>query len=122
LTQDNPKYEFYEIVVVNTSDPAKAEVNGEAGAVGGRVRCDDGSWYYSVHVYSTNESWCFFEHELLPTGKHARQEDFYDGSSIRVSVDQEGRGEIVCDSEQDEGAGIRDEGEDEKGGRKRGHH
>jgi len=90
-----PKFAFYEKVKINSSDPAGHEVQGELGAVLGRSQSDDGEWHYGVLVYSQDICWSFAEHELLATGEHAKREDFYDGSSVRVSVDKSGRGSIV---------------------------
>jgi len=91
-----PRFAYYEKVRVRTTDPAKAHLNGEVGAVLGRTDTQDKtSWYYAVSLYTQQRSWCFFEHELEPTGEHAKREDFYDGTSMRVRVDEHGRGTIV---------------------------
>jgi hypothetical protein len=42
-----------------------------------------------------------FECELLLTGKHAYPDDFYDGSSLGVVVDEEGNGSVVVDLGED---------------------
>jgi hypothetical protein len=97
VTESTPKYAFYEKVRVNSQTSEKAKVNGELGAVLGRVQTENGAWYYTVYIYSTETSWCFLEHELLPTGEQAKMEDFYDGSSVRVAVDKEGRGHFISD-------------------------
>lgn len=94
-----PMFDFYEKVRVCTQSQKCSSVNGEIGAVTGRTQCDDGQWYYSVHIYASGISWCFYEHELTPTGEHAAHEDFYDGSSIRVRVDKDGRCSIVEDDD-----------------------
>lgn len=100
MTNPDPKFAFYEKVLIQTIDKNKAEVNGKLAAILGRVETEDGSsWYYSVHVYGHEHSWCMFENELQETGEHACREDFYGGESIRVSVDEHGRGEIVPDTE-----------------------
>ena len=95
MTEKDPRYAFYEKVRVQSLDRKAASVNGQLGAVLGRVTTDKGEWYYTVYIYSTKESWCFFEHELLPTGEHAQREDFFDNSSVRVLVDKDGRGTIA---------------------------
>lgn len=97
MDETNPRYEFYEKVRVTSQAGDKVKVNGQIGAVLGRVQMADRNWYYTVHIYSTDTSWCFFEHELSPTGEQASREDFYDGSSVRVKVDEQGRGSIVSD-------------------------
>lgn len=91
----DPKYSFYEKVRINTVDRKKKEVNGEIGAVLGRDRDCSDQWYYTVYVYASTSCWCFFESELMPTGQAAKREDFFDGSSIRVEVDPNGRGRLA---------------------------
>jgi len=98
--ESSPKYAFYEKVWVNCPLSENARVNGQIGAVLGRVQTQKGDWYYTVYIYSTDTSWCFFEHELLPTGECAKKEDFYEGSSVRIAVDSEGRGSVVSDDQQ----------------------
>jgi hypothetical protein len=91
-----PRFEFYEIVQVISGSGRNAKMNGQTGAVLGRALSDDGlRWSYAIHVDSTGISWSFNEDELLPTGRHAKKEDFYDGSSIQVIVDERGRGSIA---------------------------
>jgi len=97
-----PRFAFYEKVRVQTSDPSKAHLNGELGAIVGMTETEDKtSWYYAVDVYSQRHGWCFYEHELEPTGEYARREDFFDGTSVRVRVDERGRGTIVPPEDQD---------------------
>jgi Immunity protein 31 len=92
----NPRYEFYEVVQVISQDESKAKLNGQTGAVLGRAQADDGkSWSYAVAIDSTEIVWSFDEDELLPTGLVRKREDYYDGSSVRVIVDEEGRGQIA---------------------------
>jgi hypothetical protein len=97
MNETAPRFRFYEKVRVDSQASEKAKVNGQIGAVLGRVETENGAWYYTVYIYATETSWCFFEHELSPTGESASREDFYDGSSVRVEVDEKGRGSIVSD-------------------------
>jgi len=79
-----PRFDFYEKVVVASADLAKAEIDGRLGAVLGRACDDDGLWSYAVSVYHSGICWSCSEDELLPTGEFDRRESFYDGSSVRV--------------------------------------
>jgi hypothetical protein len=99
-----PRFQFYEEVRVQTSDPLKSHVNGALGAVVGRTETEDNtSWYYAVDLHQISEGWCFYENELESTGRIFNREDYYDGTSIRVQVDQQGLGKIVGrDEEQPE--------------------
>jgi hypothetical protein len=90
-----PQFEFYEKVRVDSLAKESVQVHGELGVVLGRVQNDDGLWYYTVHIYATDACWCFFEHELVSTGEVAKREEFFDGSSIRVHVDEHGEGREV---------------------------
>jgi hypothetical protein len=96
VAEPTPVFDFYEIVQLSSESGRKASLNGQTGAVLGRALSDDGlSWSYAVHVYTTGTSWSFNEDELSPTGRHAKREDFYDGSSIRVILDEQGRGDTA---------------------------
>jgi hypothetical protein len=91
-----PKFTFYEKVRVCTSDPKKFHLNGEIGVILGMAETEDeNSWYYVLAIRSEKYCRCFYEHELEPTGEYAKREDFYDGTSIRVQVDERGRGSIM---------------------------
>ena|SRR2546425_661187 len=89
-----PKYTFYEKVVAVSNAPTKSDVNRETGAVLGMTETDYGSWYYTVYIYSQKRTLCFFEHELSPTGEFASRDEFYDGKSMRISVDDQRRGRL----------------------------
>jgi len=90
-----PKYQYYEIIKIETSDPNKLQFNGKEGAVLGIAYDDDKNfepeWGYSIHIYEEEECWRFTEYELKPTGKFDKRESFYDGTSIQVTQD----GDIV---------------------------
>jgi len=89
------KYQFYEIVKIQSDDTSKAEINGQEGAVTGMAQNDDGMWGYSVHIYSIDDTWYLLEKELAPTGKMDKHETFHSGESITVEVDPEtGEGRI----------------------------
>jgi hypothetical protein len=90
-----PRFDFYEQVRISTTDVGKTHLNGRCGVVLGRTETERGdSWYYAVDVDEEVEGWCFYEQELEATGRRFAREDFYDGTSIRVHVDEHGRGEI----------------------------
>lgn len=94
-----PKFDFFEKVVVASPRPQNARVREKLGAVLGRSRSDEGVWGYTVSLYEENESWDFLEDELRSTGEFDRKETFYSGDSVRVRVDEEGRGRIAADEE-----------------------
>jgi len=91
-----PRFEFYEKVRINSADRSKSHLNAKLAAVLGRTEAEDRKgWYYSAFVYSDGTVWCFFEEELEATGEHAQASDFVSGTSIRVTVDERGRGFIA---------------------------
>ena len=85
------RFEWYEIVRVNSTDSAKVHINGELGAILGKAQGDSGQWSYAVHIYKDGMVWSFMEHELSSTGEFDTREAFYSGESTRVSP----RGEIL---------------------------
>lgn len=86
-----PRFEFYEVVQVRSGEKAGVE-----GAIMGRAQGADGTWNYSVHLYSVGTSWYFREHELEATGRMDRRESFYDGDTITVQVDPDtGEGRVI---------------------------
>lgn len=75
----------------------------EIGTVLGRTETEDhpDSFYYAVDIDSCMRGWCFFESELEPTGERANPEDYYDGTWVRVRVDERGRGTVVSPEDQE---------------------
>lgn len=91
-----PKFDFYEIVLVQSTDPKKSHLNGEIGTVLGLPEVDEQPPnLYAVTIDSLGRVWSLFENELESTGQWAKREDFYDGSSVRVCVDERGRGNVA---------------------------
>lgn len=80
--QARPKFDFYDRVLVQTSDPVKSHLNGEIGTVLGRTETEGHPepFLYAVDLDSFNHTWCFFEDELEPTGERANPKDYFDGS------------------------------------------
>ena len=90
------KFTFFERVRIRTSDPAKTHLNGELGTVLGIAETEPGAeGYYAVSLDARRQNWCFRESELRSTGEFANPEEYYDGSTVRVRVDERGRGTVV---------------------------
>ena len=81
------QFDFYEKVLIESTRPELAQINGKLAAVLGRAQGDDGRWSYAAHVYDNDECFSCNEDDLKPTGEFDRRETFYDGISIRVSLD-----------------------------------
>jgi|GEM_PF-1466724 len=95
-----PQFSLFENVIVATHDRAKRYLNGQEGTVLGRANSDDGEiWLYSVSLKSQRCVWSFFQEELQSTGSYSDPDEFFDGSSVRVQVDSEGRGTAIGDAD-----------------------
>ncbi len=85
-------YGFNEIVRVDTSDPDYQEIDGQFGVIVGRSESPEDSGY-AVFIYRDEIVWDVSEQCLLPTGRFEEPEK--PTHFIRVSVDQQGRGDVV---------------------------
>jgi hypothetical protein len=86
------KFQFYEKVLLPSTEGSVA-----TGFVMGRCQDDNRRWHYSVHVVGTATSCMYCEDDLVSTGEVGSREDFYDGSSIRVTVNGRGEGALATD-------------------------
>lgn len=91
-----PKFQFYEVVRVISDDPELAEIHGETGAILGLSEHGDPEYEYGVFINRDEIVWSVAEHDLESTGVFLKRADFYDDSvSIRVQVDEQGRGTLA---------------------------
>ena len=95
MASNGPRFSFYEKVTVRTDDPAKEDIDGALAAILGQAQRESGDWYYAVHIYRTGMCRYCYEHELSPTGEYDKRETFYDGTSISVRVDEQGKGNLA---------------------------
>mgnify|MGYP002713067735 CR=1 FL=1 len=86
------KFDFYEIVIVNTNNPKKSKLNGEKGAILGITENKDHLFFYAVHLYQDSITYSFDENELEKTGEFDCRESFYSGNSVTVIVNEKGEG------------------------------
>ena len=93
---NKPMFSFYERVHVRTNDGSLL-----TGSIMGRCENDDQKWHYSVKLDGKPTSSMFPEDELESTGVIDSREDFYDGSSVRVIVDEGGEGNPAISSHAD---------------------
>jgi hypothetical protein len=92
-----PKFQFYEIVRINSNNPELAEIQGETGAILGRSDEENGLYSYGVFIDRDEICWCVAEEDIESTGVVLQRADFYDDNRvIRVQVDEQGRG-IIAD-------------------------
>lgn len=87
-----PRFQFYEHVRVVSTDPELAEIQGEVGVILGRAELDDGAFSYGVFIDRDEICWDLPEEALVSMGQIDQCEDHYDGTSIGVRVDEQGRG------------------------------
>jgi hypothetical protein len=89
-------FQFYEIVRIREGLPGMQKYGGLEGAILGMAQEADGSWGYAVSLYSDGFTYDVTDREIESTGRMDRRESFYDGTSVRVSVDSEtGEGSII---------------------------
>jgi len=94
------KFDFYDIVKVNSDKLSLQEINGFEGVIRGMSQNEDtGEWGYAVSIYKDNGLlWDIMEADLIATGKKSKESDFMTGESVKVRVDPKtGEGEIVDD-------------------------
>ena len=72
--------------MVESTRPELREIVGERGVVMGMAE-EAGQWSYSVSIESRGVSCSVRASDIKSTGQFRRREEFYDGSSIRVSKD-----------------------------------
>jgi len=83
-----PKFKFYEVVVVVSQNPALRAIAGQTGGILGRSSQNGEKWQYAVHILDSGKSWSIDEIDVAATGMQVSRDDFYDGSSIKVIVDR----------------------------------
>lgn len=95
------KFDFYEVVKINTVENNLKKANGKDGVVMGMAQDENGEWNYAVRIYfgsfadlEDSDGWSIDEQYLQPTGKFMKREDFYDGSTAKVVVDEKGHGHL----------------------------
>ena len=89
------RFEFYEVVRVESCIPKYQEVNGHEGVVLGMAQSEDQSWSYAVQIFQPEDGWDIPESELISTGRVMKRENLYPGNSVRVEVDPEsGEGSV----------------------------
>ena len=96
------RFDLYEHVRISSPESSHSDLAGRYGVVLGRTETSEGdSWYYTIIVDGEAEAWCLFEWELEATGRQFARGDFYDGSSLRVKVDESSKGFIDLDKTND---------------------
>ncbi|HEX5793866.1 MAG TPA: Imm31 family immunity protein [Rheinheimera sp.] len=90
----DPKFKFFEKVIVSSDEPSLKTINGRSGAILGISEDSGHGFSYSAHIYEYGEVWVVMESDLEPTGEFDSREAFYDGYSVQVGVDAKGRGTL----------------------------
>lgn len=73
----NSKYQFYEVVEIDSNKLLLKEINGFEAAILGMAQNQDGIWSYAVTILEKEETWHVVEGDLRSTGKMMKREDFY---------------------------------------------
>lgn len=87
---------FYEKVRVRQGASFPEHV-GRVGVIGGISEGADGVTYYAVKL-DDDDVVMFPEDRLEPLGDKVTREEMFPGGSVKVSVDDEGRAEIIEDN------------------------
>jgi len=115
LSSRRTKLQLDEEIRIVSNDPEAREVNGEIGAVVAFYEDERGRFHgeYGVHVYRTDEMWCFAERELVSLGTFDREENFVSDVTIRVDADGNilpGEGKLADRSGEDKETDAEDDG------------
>jgi len=100
----NQKFDFYEIVVVQTNKPSLMKINGQMGYIKGKLCPEDylsgdcAKISYGVWIESEQCVWDIPEEDLVSTGEFIKIDGNGPTVSVRVGVDTKGRG-ILLDKE-----------------------
>jgi uncharacterized protein YutE (UPF0331/DUF86 family) len=86
------KFEFYEIVKINTKDPARSIKNDYIGYIAGKSTGDN-TIEYAVCLFDDDMVYCFNEMDLESTGQFFEEENLAPRTKIRVQVNDD-EGEI----------------------------
>lgn len=97
----NQKYDFYEIVIIQSMKPSLLHLNGRRGYIKGKLSPDDyapgdsAEISYGVRVEGIREGWFIAEGDLKHTGEFMPKDESNESISIRVGVDEKGRGFLL---------------------------
>lgn len=95
---------FEKVKVLTTSTYGNEYLVGKIGVVIGMTPVDEDSMgnpdfseivAYRIKFDDEKYSYSFLPEELESTGEIIKKEDYYSGASIRVSVDEKGRGFLL---------------------------
>jgi Immunity protein 31 len=90
------KFQFYEVVRVLPISADLAEIHGETGAILGLSEHGEPEYEYGIFIERDGHLWSVAESDLESTGVFLQRSDFYDDNvSIRVQVDEQGRGTLA---------------------------
>lgn len=82
------KFSFYENVLIGEDDTIPPEIRGKEGVIMGMTNGSNQNYFYSVSIgEASSESWILEEKHLTSLLFFSEREDFYDGTTIRVSKD-----------------------------------
>ena len=88
-------FDFFEVVRVEPRPDAPEAIQGQRGRIGVVLgkSAEEGQepTSYAVDLDGVDDGWSIDARDLTSTGDFRRREDYYDGTSIRVSV----RGELL---------------------------
>ncbi|MGE3318599.1 MAG: hypothetical protein AB7I18_04820 [Candidatus Berkiella sp.] len=87
------KFEFYEVVKVNTKNKNLREIHNQRAVIVGKAREEPREWYYTIALRG-DSCWCAYESDLESTGEFEKPDDT-PRESIKVGVTKDGVGYVI---------------------------
>ncbi len=82
------KFDFYEIVKVNSTRLSLRKINGLEGVIRGMSQNEDtGQWGYAVDIFNDEFGWDIMEYELIATGGKDDPARYKPVATVKVIVD-----------------------------------
>lgn len=77
-------FDFYEVVTVTR--PQGPNLGGARATILGRSRGEDATEFYAIRFDSGDEVFMVASEDVQTTGERRRRDEFYDGSSLSLSL------------------------------------
>lgn len=89
------KFTIYEEVRVNSSEKNFSEINEKLGVIFSNPNNDLDDEFVTIFIPENEECWTVNKNDLVTTNRFYKHEDFYDGTVLKVRVDDKDRGDIL---------------------------
>jgi len=96
--KNTSKFNYDEVVILHPVDSKMKISCNTKGVINGKAINEQGEWSYSVSLELNGETWCFDENELESTGKFSDSNKNLTSHTVKISVKENGEGEIKDDN------------------------